>query len=126
MNIDDIKTIDDYIRFAYPEPKPEDDKEYNFFARWGYEQWLIMHYKHDLEQLRILLMDDYNRFRVAKFAENKESLVGLPIIRSKKILHGFLASSVPKGFYGLCLWETDNNEYFCIFPGGGVFTQFFK
>ncbi len=112
-----INSIDDYIKIVYPDPD-ETDPDYGFFKAWGHEQYLIKKLKHNYEQLRILLANDYNMFRLAKFLKGdniEESLKNKKLVKAKKILTGFLMTSVGKGWYGILLWE-ENGGYFCVFP----------
>lgn len=118
MNIEDIKNIDDFIHFVYPEPK-ENDKNYVFFKAWGYEDYLIKTQSHDLDQLRVLLSADYNEFKLSQLLKSnnpEEALRGCELVKAKKILHGFLTKSAAKGWHGICL-EKNNDGYFCVFPG---------
>jgi len=121
----DINSIDDFIMLVYPQPS-EYSPDYLFFKTWGYEQYLIMKYQHDLEQLRIIVFPEYNKFRLATMLNGKnfiDVLKGSKIVRANKILRRFLLQSVAADCPGILLWQ-ENNKYFCIFPSrGGPFGQ---
>src|SRR3989304_4446054 len=87
----EVNNIDDFIKTVYPVPTLDDGSRH-FYDAWGYEQWLIRTHGHDLEQLRILLVDDYNKYRFAKYfdgvlnGEYLTKLVGLPLVRTTKTI----------------------------------------
>ena len=118
----DVMTIEQFIRSKYPEPK-EDDPDFHFYQSWGYEQYLIKRYKHNLEQLFILERESYDQYRLGAMLDLTgkdnplDALRGMSLVRAKGILGGFLMQSVAKGTIGVLLWEEENGDLFCLFPG---------
>ena len=124
-----VNNIDDFIKTVYPVPTLDDGSRH-FYDAWGYEQWLIRTHGHDLEQLRILLVDDYNKYRFAKYfdgvlnGEYLTKLVGLPLVRTKKIIRKFLSGGVSKGDWGILIFRDDSENLFCYFPRNTVISTF--
>jgi len=118
----DIMAIEQFVQLKYPEPE-EDNSDYAFYQNWGYEQYLIKHYKYNLEQLFILERASYNQYRLGAILDLTgkkdplDALCGMPLVRAKGILGGFLMQSVAKGTIGVLLWEEENGDLFCLFPG---------
>ena len=118
----DVMTIEQFVQRKYPEPRIGDPDRF-FYDSWGYEQYLIKHYKYNLEQLFILERSSYNQYRLGVMLDLTgkddplDSLRGMPLIRAKGILDGFLMQSVAKGTVGVLLWKEDNGDLFCLFPG---------
>lgn len=123
----DVMTIEQFVQYKYPEPRIGDPDRF-FYDSWGYEQYLIKHYKHNLEQLFILERASYDQYRLgamwdlADVEDPLDGIKGLPLVRAKGILGGFLMQSVPKGTVGVLFWKEENGDLFCLFPGrSGVF-----
>ena len=125
----EVNNIDDFIKTVYPVPTLDDGSRH-FYDAWGYEQWLIRTHGHDLEQLRILLMNDYNRYRFSKYFDGviadssyTTKLVGLPLVRTKKIIRKFF-SGISKGDWGILIFRDDSENLFCYFPRNTVISTF--
>lgn len=118
----DMMTIEEFVQLKYPAPN-EDDPDHKFFQSWGYEQYLIKCYKYNLEQLCVLERVSYNQYCLGIMLDraNEGTLLdpfkGVPLVRARGILSGFLMQSVPKGAVGVLLWKEDNGDPFCLFPG---------
>lgn len=126
-------SLADYVKLIVPPPKEGEDG-YEFYQQWGYDQWLIKETKQDLNSMKMLHRNKYNHLRMMSVIEVDEegeivvdSLVGMPIIRTKENIQQFPMNSIAKGWAGLELWNNEEGR-FCIIQGtrGAVVRHFSK
>ncbi len=118
---ENVPSFDEYLQSVYP-PPVEGDQLWSFYEQWGYEQYLIKTQKYDIEQLRILLNNEYNTLLLVAIGPTPSDIARwarenrCPLVAATEDWTGFVWRKVVRGLVGVALWHCADGDPFVVFP----------
>lgn len=129
--INAFPTIEEYIQMQNPPPSPGQEG-HEFYEAWGYDEWYKRQFGKSIEQATFFVRGEYNQARMHQFLQSRgadyelngqsfgtsmeKALVGLPMVRTTRIVGQFLGGKAAKEDWGIALWQESDGNHYCWFP----------